>query len=429
MKILSITAQKPNSTGSGVFLTEVVAALARMGHEQMTVGGVYPEDRVEMPGGVEFIPVYFGAAETDTAVDIPFPICGMSDEMPYPSTRHCDLTEEMTEAFLGAFRRVIRKAVEEFSPDLILCHHLYLLTALVRREFPERKVYGFCHNTDLRQMKKHGLERDFIREGIRRLDRVFVLRKDQMAEVAEIYGADPEKMCVVGMGYNREIFCRMPGLRDMEEEPSGTGAVSPEEEKLSPKKRIRLIYAGKIAEKKGVMSLLRSLSLIPDAGDRLEAVLAGGAGNEKEYAAIRALAKEAPCPVTFAGRLDQRTLAEEYNRSDIFVLPSFSEGLPLTVIEALACGCRVVVSNLPGVKDWLTESVQGGDIRYVTLPALRNADEPVQKELPAFEKRLAAAIAESMEAARTFPADTGALTWERIALLVLGEVRQQDGGV
>ena len=104
--------------------------------------------------------------------------------------------------------------------------------------------------------------------------------------------------------------------------------------------RTRLIFAGKIAEKKGVMSLIRCLDFIRGAGDKLEVILAGGAGNEKEYAEIERLAAMAPCPVTFAGRLDQKTLAGEYNRSDIFVLPSFSEGLPLTVIEALESGCR-----------------------------------------------------------------------------------------
>ena len=41
MRILSITAQKPNSTGSGVFLTELVRALGETGQEQMAVGGIY----------------------------------------------------------------------------------------------------------------------------------------------------------------------------------------------------------------------------------------------------------------------------------------------------------------------------------------------------------------------------------------------------
>ena len=49
MRILSITAQKPNSTGSGVYLTELVKEYALMGHEQAVIAGVYQEDLTELP--------------------------------------------------------------------------------------------------------------------------------------------------------------------------------------------------------------------------------------------------------------------------------------------------------------------------------------------------------------------------------------------
>ena len=150
MKILSITAQKPNSTGSGVYLTELVRQFARDGHEQAVVAGVYEEDRIELPEGVGFFPVLFESRE------LPYPIVGMSDEMPYRSTRYCDMTREMTRQFQDAFLKAIEKAVDALEPDLILCHHLYLLTAMARERFKEQKVYGFCHNTDLRQMKDCG---------------------------------------------------------------------------------------------------------------------------------------------------------------------------------------------------------------------------------------------------------------------------------
>ena len=119
MKILSITAQKPNSTGSGVYLTELVKEYAAWGYEQAVVAGVYEDDEVELPDGVGFYPVYFceerneaaceekksGMAEgeagrksgtvKDGAEKLWFPIAGMSDEMPYKSTRYGDMTPDM----------------------------------------------------------------------------------------------------------------------------------------------------------------------------------------------------------------------------------------------------------------------------------------------------------------------------------------------
>lgn len=389
MKILSITAQKPSSTGSGVYLSELVRELGEAGHEQAVVAGVYADDIVKFPEGAAFYPVYF-KSET-----LPFAITGMSDEMPYESTRYCDLTPEMAEQFKTAFLKVIDEAVEALNPDVILCHHLYLLAAAVREHYPERKVYGFCHNTDLRQMQKHDLEKDYIIEQIRKIDRIFVPQSAQRDGVISIYGAEPEKIEILGMGYNSEIF--RPS--DIKKEDNIT----------------RLVFAGKIAEKKGVMSLIRSLSHLDLPKESVELYLAGSAGNEAEYAKICDLAEKCPYKVEFLGRLEQRKLAEIYNACDIFVLPSFFDGLPLTVIEALACKDRVVMTDLPGIEDWISESVPGADVSYVALPEMRNTDEPVKEALPEFEIRLAEALKASIEKGWTESADVSRISWKTIA--------------
>ena len=77
---MTITAQKPHSTGSGFYLTEMVKGFAALGHEQAVLAGVYREDTVDFPAGTVFYPVHFKTEE------LPFPIAGMSDEMPYEST-------------------------------------------------------------------------------------------------------------------------------------------------------------------------------------------------------------------------------------------------------------------------------------------------------------------------------------------------------
>lgn len=398
MRILSITAQKPGSTGSGVYLTELVKQFAREGHDQAVVAGVYEEDGIELPEGVAFYPVIFQSRE------LPYPIVGMSDEMPYRSTRYCDMTQEMTSQFKDAFLNVIEKAVDALAPDLILCHHLYLLTAIVRERFQGLKVYGFCHNTDLRQMKKTDLWRAYIREQIRELDAIFVPQAAQKEGVMEIFHMGPEKIRILGMGYNQDIFYGPGGSEDASYGKEG---------------EIRLIYAGKIAEKKGVKSLIKSLSYLPYPKNRLRLSLAGGAGNKAEYQEIKELASRAPYPVEFLGKLPQTELAKAYQGSDIFVLPSFFDGLPLTVIEAIACGDKVVVTDLPGIQDWLNEQAPGAVVKYVPLPAMRNTDEAVLESLPAFERQLAQKIQEcAMEDGRG-KVDLSHLSWKNICEEIL----------
>lgn len=400
MRILTITAQKPNSTGSGFYLTEMVKAFAKEGHEQAVMAGVYREDRVEFPDEVRFYPVYFKTEK------LPFPIAGMSDEMPYESTVYGQMTEEMVDQFERAFRKAVRAAAADFKPELVVCHHLYLVTALVREELADYKVCGFCHNTDLRQMKKIPLRREYIRSQIPKLDAVFALHEEQKKEIMHIYPVKEEKIQVAGTGYNQEVFFRN---REIE---TKNGAVS-------GKDPLRLIYAGKIAEKKGVASLIKSLDHLSERPEELELYLAGGAGNKREYNWILALAEKSRYPVHFLGKLSQKELAREYNKSDVFVLPSFSEGLPLTIMEAMACGCKVVVTDLPGIRPWTEANVKHAPILFVEPPKMQNADEPVPESLEQFERNLA----EMIEVCAAMPCagspDLSRVSWGNICKWVL----------
>lgn len=395
MKILSISAQKPDSTGSGVYLNELVKEFQAQGHEQAVIAGVYKSDEILLPKEVKFYPLYFKTEE------VPFAIAGMSDEMPYESTVYGQMTPEMAEVFEAAFKKKIREAVEEFNPDLIICHHLYLVTSLARELYPDKKIFGFCHNTDIRQMKKIPLRREYIKEQIQKLDGIFSLHNEQKETVMSVYDVPAEKIQVVGVGYNQHLFCA---------------------EKTEKEEKLRLIFAGKLSEKKGVMSLIKSLSYLPFASDEMELALAGGYGNEEEYAFIQELAKEAPYPVKFLGKLVQEELAEEYRKSDIFVLPSFYEGLPMTVIEAMACGNKVVVTDLPGVRPWIDANVEHAPVVYVPMPKMRNTDEPVKTSLPVFEENVAKAIVEcsKMEIDKTL--DLTRVSWGSICSTVVDAV-------
>lgn len=167
MRILNVTAQKPDSTGSGVYLAEMVRCEVAAGHSAAVICGIAPDDPLPFPDGVSAYPVHF---ETD---EVPFPVCGMSDEMPYRATRYRDMDDRMVSCFRAAFAKRIKRAVGEFRPDVVVCHHLYLLTSLVQSMVSDIPVFAICHSTDLRQMRSHGLERDAVIEGICSLTGVF----------------------------------------------------------------------------------------------------------------------------------------------------------------------------------------------------------------------------------------------------------------
>ena len=403
MRIMSVSAQKPHSTGSGVYLTALVRAFAAAGHEQAVVGGVYADDTVDFPEGVAWYPVTFDTPE------LPFPICGMSDEMPYPSTRYRDMTPQMVEQWKTAFLEVLTRAVGEFNPDVILVHHLYLLAALLRETFPGAKILGLCHGTCLRQLDTNPLCREEIIEQVSTLDGFFCLHEEHARRVMATFGVSREAITIIGSGFNDGVFRRLDGV------PAHEGA--------------RLAYAGKIAEKKGVLSLLRALDRVPAPEGGLSAVLAGGF-NQRDRQEAETLARACRHEVEMPGPLPQPELARLFNRSEVFVLPSFYEGLPLVLAEAMACGCRVVCTDLPGVRPWMDAHVPGNGIIWVKPPEMRDADTPVPESLPAFENRLAEAIGEALARAAeesVFAPDLSAVSWDGVALRIVARAGELIG--
>lgn len=114
----------------------------------------------------------------------------------------------------------------------------------------------------------------------------------------------------------------------------------------------------------------------------------------------------------FLGRLSHKDLAKELNQSDIFVLPSFYEGLPLVVIEAMACGLKVVCTDLPGIQNWLGANLPTNEVVFVQPPKMRNEDEPKEEELPGFEQRLADAIIAAKDTAVPDEEELRNISWD-----------------
>ena len=417
MKILSILAQKPSSTGSGIYLTELLKSFHKMGEEQAVVYGVTKEDKLPEFSGVKAYPVYYESK------NLPFPVLGMSDEMPYRSTRYRDLTEEMLESFRFAFLQKIQEAVEEFRPDILLCHHLYLLTALVREAFPNLPIYGFCHNTDLPQMEKHSLKREFIQENIRKLDRIFTPKEAQKKEVIRVYGVDPDKIRNIAVGYNEERFFLPKGdILFRGGIPRRRRVSLPNGEVLEKGEALDLLFAGKLGEKKGVFSLLRAVEEFYKEEGKicpLRLFLAGDNGNLEEKEAVYALAQSCSYPIYFLGRLDQEELVKFYQFSDIFTLPSFFDAVPLTVLEALACGNKVVLTDLEGLEDFFKENTPASPVFFVNLPVMQNQDEMREEDTVAFEMKLKESIKKAAEYSYENMVPISFLSWDSICKKIM----------
>lgn len=443
MKVLSITAQKPHSTGSGTYLTELVKAFDRAGMEQAVVCGIYIDDETSFPSGVSCYPVFFSdnvisfernyisGSETseefyaegkrelnipgaDSEV-LPFAITGMSDIMPYHSTRYRDLTQEMIGQFEEAFISTVRRAVEDLEPDLIVCHHLFLLTALVRKHFPRHRIVGISHGTDLRQMQNCSALGDEIRPYIDKLDLVYALHDEQRKQILDIFDIDEGKVEILGSGYNPALF-NTEGRRNR-----------------LPGEPVRITYAGKISRPKGVPELLKAMSTVcrkymdrtGDIGEIVlpfELTLAGGCEDET----MKPIMENLPPYVKWLGQIPQPALAELLRQTDVFVLPSYFEGLPLVLIEAMASGALPLSTDLPGIRSWIDANISEANVVYIPMPQMKSIDEPSDSGRAAFTANLTDALSSLIDILEfkrldlPFP-DTSRITWDSLAERILPE--------
>lgn len=345
MKILHILAQFPGETGSGIYVNSLINEGKKKNHQQGLIAAIqdgltYENNSLDYLNLVRF-----------NTKEIPFKIVGMSDIMPYPSTTYKELDKKMLSVWMNAFEKSIIDALNNFNPDVIISHHLWILTSLVCRLKSNQKVIGICHGTDIRQMYYNPDYREFVVEGCRKLDFVLTLSSQEKFEVHDMYNIPKDKIEVIGAGYNSEYFYP-PDVRPSNES-------------------IKIIYAGKLSNSKGVPHLIMAFRNLKDKYE-IDLSLAGnGSGEEKEK--ILKMANENK--VRYLGNLSQKNLGEVFRKSHVFVLPSFYEGLGLVTIEALACGLGAVVTNHSGIKEYLGEEInKSGAIEYVDLPPMSSID-------------------------------------------------------
>lgn len=122
-----------------------------------------------------------------------------------------------------------------------------------------------------------------------------------------------------------------------------------------------VVFVGELCERKGVYDLVEALKIVRKANSNFKCVLAGNGEVEKVREIVReaGLEDNVVCP----GWLADGDIANLLCRSSIQVLPSYHEGLPMSLIEGMACGNAIVASSIPEI----VEEV-GGDGSILIAP-------------------------------------------------------------
>ncbi|HEX2212005.1 MAG TPA: glycosyltransferase family 4 protein [Mycobacterium sp.] len=178
--------------------------------------------------------------------------------------------------------------------------------------------------------------RRLVREALR-ADRWLVLGQSLSEEYRNSLGLDPDKVQVL---YNPVELPELPLTHERDAQP------------------LLVVALGRLGHRKGTYDLVRAVELLPETvRTELSVVLAGDGevAEVRELVAARGLDKV----IDVVGWVDASGRDKLLRRASIFALPSYDEGLPMAVLEAMAYGVVPITTPVGGIPEAVTDGVDG----------------------------------------------------------------------
>jgi glycosyltransferase involved in cell wall biosynthesis len=121
---------------------------------------------------------------------------------------------------------------------------------------------------------------------------------------------------------------------------------------------LRLIYLGRLVRTKGLFEMLEAVTLLTEEGRDVELTVAGSGPDEDELRA-RAGADSLRNRVHFVGPIFDEAKNHLLCASHVFLFPTYDEGMPYALLEAMAAGAVPVTTPVGGIPDIVTDGVHG----------------------------------------------------------------------
>lgn len=228
--------------------------------------------------------------------------------------------------------------------DIVHIHGVYtyaaLRTALFLGRKHQQKVFLTHHGRVVYPNSPKNIlakiyEQVFVRFVLNRVDKAVVLSESDREHFFSL-GMPKDKISIIPNGIDTKVFVR-PDSQQLEEFKNRLGVKSP-----------IILYLAVISERKGIFDLIRAFENI---NDNKYTLLVVGDGPDKGRAVELAESLNLTDRIIFTGKLSFSDLICAYSSAEVYVLPSYFEGMPTTVMEALVLGCPVIATDIPGVKD------------------------------------------------------------------------------
>lgn len=321
MRILVVTSQfpTPGEPTRGRPILQTVRELASLATVQVVSPvAIYPA--WARPRSYLFTPP--GAGETIDGCDVE-----------YTRYRALPIVSRPLNGWLCA--QSIRTVARRFAPDVVLSYWLYpdaFGAMRIARELRVPLVAG-ARGSDLKV--RDVISRRLTQPVVRDAERLLVVSDDLGKVAVERYGADPRRVRTIRNGCDASIFHPRP-RRDCR----ATLGIAPDARLV--------VYVGRLVPEKGLRELVAAMDLL--AANTRDAQLAL-VGDGPMRAELEELPQVRNGSILLAGAQPAAMVAEWMAAADVVTLPSYSEGHPNVLVEALACGRAVVATPVGGVPE------------------------------------------------------------------------------
>lgn len=187
--------------------------------------------------------------------------------------------------------------------------------------------------SDLLQLKR------WTSYSIKQAAKIITISNFSKNSIVDYYKINPDNIYVTYPGYKKQIYNQKYTQEEIKQVKSKFNLTD------------YLIFVGTIQPRKNIVRLIDAFSKIMGQFPSFKLVLVGRKGWLYEEIFKQINQAKLKDRVIFLDYLEDRTIAKLYNGASSFVLPSLYEGFGLTVIEAMACGCPVITSNVSSLPE------------------------------------------------------------------------------
>jgi len=232
-----------------------------------------------------------------------------------------------------------KRLCSEFKPDIIHTGYVWqvgILPAILNLHPHLSMVWG---SDVLTEPDRSILKKFLVKKVMRTADHIQCDAEFVKKKIINDYAVLPDKITVFPWGIDLTAFYQ----RDKAE--------CREKLKLD-KNKFTILFSRPLESVYDIPTLMKGLKIFCEGKDDVQVVIAHD-GPQKNFVLDFIKANNLENKIKITGWINYEDIPLLYSAADIFVSTALSDGTPLSLLEAMACGMGLVVTGIPSVKEWV----------------------------------------------------------------------------